>query len=525
MPPGVISTSTKHPIDPDDASRSTKRRKPTDPSIPTRFTPTVPDRVEPGPTDRKLAASLAALDHLSESYSALEELEHKLDWTLSRKHVEVTENHAGTRAHDVVQVPLRVHVEAVVRDQAYLLTPGELEQAGEIEHGDGPPPAETKVPRVEVKISGEILDNETFASSPFTAHFSRVTVESTSLPTSVSWTRPPPTASSSSPTSTTESKPNPTFPRVLNVSVPTSSTTALRILLHPHHPPGYERYALLPELAQLLDCAESDRIGVLERLWTYVREKGLILEPESSAANPTAGRAPGGGGPQQPQRTPAGHLAGGIKTDARLRKFFQNQAVVPFHHLPEYVNRWLAPISPRVIEVEVPIGAEQPLSLHTAYDVPLFLPSPHSASVRSIAQTFLSSFAPSTPLVHEVEALSDQIANSALSVSTHLANLHALVGFTRDPVQFLRTYLSSQASSLETVLSKSGRGDSSGLLGSGAMGVGTGWKEDMRASEKWDGEWVKEAVAVWDGRETEARIRAKTGGGAAVGAGGHAGRR
>lgn len=100
--------------------------------------------------------------------------------------------------------------------------------------------------------------------------------------------------------------------------------------------------ALLPEVANLLDMHQADRVTVLQGLWTYVKNNGLQHEDKRH-----------------------------IRTDQRLKKvrswsgfaclwpslivfcrpqLFANQEKVPFHHLPEYTNRLLVPAPPVLIE-------------------------------------------------------------------------------------------------------------------------------------------------------------------------------
>lgn len=57
------------------------------------------------------------------------------------------------------------------------------------------------------------------------------------------------------------------------MSFRSSSTTKLRLSLYLDHRP--ERFALAPRLASLLDLRESDRVGVLQALWSYIKMHGL----------------------------------------------------------------------------------------------------------------------------------------------------------------------------------------------------------------------------------------------------------
>lgn len=105
----------------------------------------------------------------------------------------------------------------------------------------------------------------------------------------------------------------------LLLSIPATSSTRLRISLYLHHTP--DRFALVPQLARMLDCQQAERGEVLAKLWGYVKANGLVLE------------GAGGG-------------SGGVRCEGPMRELFSNQGSVPFHHLPEYVNRFIGPLPP-----------------------------------------------------------------------------------------------------------------------------------------------------------------------------------
>lgn len=62
-------------------------------------------------------------------------------------------------------------------------------------------------------------------------------------------------------------------PSGLAFSFPTTQSTKLRLSLYVAHTP--ERFSLAPKVAQLLDLHESDRVGVVQALWSYVKSHGL----------------------------------------------------------------------------------------------------------------------------------------------------------------------------------------------------------------------------------------------------------
>ncbi|GAA5989045.1 hypothetical protein JCM10908_006283 [Rhodotorula pacifica] len=524
-PPAGI-TSRERPLSDGDADHRSSLslpalKQPTDRSLPLHFAPTTSG---PGPTDEKLAPSLEALDQLASSYARLQKVERQVDWTLARKAHEVTEQAAGSAVGrgQPFKRTLRLHVTTTTHDQSWQLSPEQLAQQadpgeGALAEAVGEKP---KTPRVDVRISGEVLEDPRYPSSstPFTQFLHRLVLETPSrdpstYPTGsqpLSWTRPPGPQSISS------------FPSAVETSLPTSSTLSLRLAVYLSHPAG-ERYSLHPELASVLDCAESDRVGVLEALWAYKKARGLVVEmgggeANANAANGTNGAAAAAAG--------GGSIKSGIKTDERTANFFGNMGMVAFHHVPEYLNRWLMPPSPRLINLVVLVDPAAPAVQHTAYDLDLFVPDPSQPALEACARTLASLLSTppisssSSPSSSQTEAallasLDAQIALDALSTTTHLRQLHALLAFTRDPITFLEHFVASQAGSLQQILGggAGGRGGTIAPLGMEKL-LGERWRDEIRRSENWEGAgngdsgdgdkgWVEDAIAVWAMREKE----------------------
>ncbi|GAA6050943.1 hypothetical protein JCM3770_005335, partial [Rhodotorula araucariae] len=309
-PPAGVSTRERDVGDGDDHYRNAKRRKPTDRSLPTSFTPALPPSVDLGASDLALAASLDSLDKLGDAYKRLQDIERKVDWTVARKAVEVTDKVSGAVGRgEPFRRTLRIHVTATARDQPWQLSRDELAKEGEkdaVSAGEVKPEAgadKIRVPRVEVRVTGEVLEDERYpaSSTPFTTFLHRLVLETPTRDPAVtpvgsqplSWTRP------------RELQPGAKLPSALETSHPLSApqdgetALQLRLALYVAHPAG-DRYALHPELASVLDTSEADRVGVLEALWAYAKSKGLVVEGLEGGA--------------------AGAAKSGIKTDDRLKK-------------------------------------------------------------------------------------------------------------------------------------------------------------------------------------------------------------
>jgi len=370
------------------------------------------------------------------------------------------------------------------------------------------------------------LQDERYPSSttPFTTFLHRLVIETPSRDPTVqpvgaqplSWTRPSPHGPPGA------APPPPKLPAALESSHPLSggpdTKLGLKLSLYLAHPAG-DRYALHPELANVLDTAEADRVGVLEALWSYAKSRGLVEENSDASA---AGAATA---PQQP----GAQVKSGIKPDDRLRKFFGNVGLVQFHHLPEYLNRLLLPPAPRQFVVSVPVSADaaaQPQ--HYAFDTPIYVPSPvqpaldtASRALSSLVNPAAAAAATSSPtgttgtssaavLAAELSALDDKLALNALAARQHAQQLHALQGFARDPRGFLERWVDSQAGALADVLAATSTGSarSAGALGGGSDGVlGPRWRDEIRKADSWDAPWVKEAVEVWALRDAEGKAQ------------------
>ncbi|SCV72924.1 BQ2448_6849 [Microbotryum intermedium] len=470
-----------------DGNDGLRQAKPTDRTLPSFDSISLP--TFDGPTAEKLNESTQSLHALAESYKSLQEIERKLDWNVSRKRIEVQEGLGGGRV-PATKRTLRVRLEIDVKDQPWRATAPQEEQA--IDLADGTNASSTKdsegdvdataddkpkldfvkgtgVPRFIVKVSGAVLDEPTKGPSlrrPLTTLVSRVVLDTDRDPTlhdrtgAIEWARPIPTTST----------PLPVLPKALSFTIPSSQPTTFKLSLYLDHRP--ERFALVPELATILDMRTGDRVGVLAALWSYIKMHGL-QDPDMKH----------------------------IRTDDRLRKLFSGQERVPFHHLPEYTNRLLLPHPPTVITQTLSLSSTDPTLQHLAFDMPIHI---ENASRHELEMILRSLNAPQ-PLIMQLD---ESIAASALEAkSSHLKRAF-LTAFASDPLTCLDNWLESQAEDMKVILH-----DGAEPRGSkGAIGGGVGWREEFRRGDKWEGEWVKEGASVWAQRSVEGRIREQVGG-------------
>ncbi|KAH9837641.1 BAR-domain-containing protein [Rhodofomes roseus] len=94
--------------------------------------------------------------------------------------------------------------------------------------------------------------------------------------------------------------------------------TKIRIILHLEQQP--EQYKVHPELGTLLGVKEDSRVGVVQALWNYIKVEGLQDKVDRRM----------------------------VRADAHLRPIFGAESVM-FQQLPELVNRYLLPPDPIIL--------------------------------------------------------------------------------------------------------------------------------------------------------------------------------
>lgn len=93
-----------------------------------------------------------------------------------------------------------------------------------------------------------------------------------------------------------------------------------------------------------------------------------------------------------------------------------------------------------------------------------------------------------------------QIALDATSIKQAQQKRTFLAAFASSPTEFLSSFLASQSRDLELILG----GDRATQA---AIGGGSTWREEIRSSDVWQGEWVKEGASVWSARGKEKELR------------------
>ncbi|KAF9236976.1 hypothetical protein BU15DRAFT_76343 [Melanogaster broomeanus] len=215
-------------------------------------------------TDKSIPNALSQLPEFaqeSKMYQDLLEMERKLDWTMSRKRVEVQDALART---PTTTRTLRVFLSHTVSGQAWQV--GETDGEGEavnFETGQG-------IPAWSLKVEGRLLEvpnqrsRDKVAPRKFSTFIKRMIVDLDRDPTLypdgniVEWPRPqgvqPPLDG-------------------FTIRRTGDQPTRVRIVIHLEQSP--EQYKLSPELANILGIKEESRIGVIQALWNYIKINGL----------------------------------------------------------------------------------------------------------------------------------------------------------------------------------------------------------------------------------------------------------
>jgi SWI/SNF-related matrix-associated actin-dependent regulator of chromatin subfamily D len=376
----------------------------------------------------------------SKMYQDLLEMERKLDWTMTRKKVEVQDALAKT---PTTTRTLRIFLSHTVSGQVWQAGDTVLTEGGEtpvnFENGQG-------IPAWAFKIEGRLLEvpnqraKDKGTPRKFSSFVKRMIVEldrdTTLYPDGniVEW------------------------PRVLPANPPLDGFTVrrmgdqptkIRIVMHLEHFP--EQYRVQPELGNMLGIKEESRVGVIQALWNYIKVQGLQDKVDRRL----------------------------IRADEYLKPILGADSMM-FQHIPELVNRYLMPPDPVVLHYTVN-PAVMPLERPSAWDVEIKM---EDVAMKTRMATMVLASKEST---QELTKLDEEIVLHTQSLHNSHLKRTFLQSFAEDPVQFIHTWLASQSRDLESI------------LGSGASEGATVRAEELRRSEFFTLPWVEEAVAVQEG--------------------------
>ncbi|KAI6115537.1 SWI/SNF complex 60 kDa subunit [Pisolithus croceorrhizus] len=400
-----------------DHLKTVKKRKLTDKSIPHALTQ-VPEFAQE-----------------SQMYQSLLEMERKLDWTMTRKRVEVQDalsrNPTTTRT-------LRVFLSHTASGQSWQVGDADGEPVN-FETGQG-------IPAWSFRVEGRLLElpnqrsRDKVAPRKFSTFIKRMVVELDRDPNLypdgniLEWPRA-----------------QGVQPALDGFTVRRTGDqpTRIRVVIHLEQNP--EQYKISPELGNVLGIKEESQIGVIQTLWNYIKINGLQDKVDRRR----------------------------IKADDHLRPIFGADTVV-FQQLPELINRYLTPADPVILHYTINPMVPPP-DRPQAWDIEVKM---EDTSLKSRMAVTVQATKDST---QDLSKLDDEIA--LLTQSLHNAHTKRifLQSFAEDPSKFIQNWLESQSRDLESI------------LGSGPSEGATIRAEELRRSDFFRLPWVEEAVAIQEG--------------------------
>ncbi|KAL9710743.1 SWI/SNF and RSC complex subunit Ssr3 [Leucoagaricus gongylophorus] len=241
----------------------------------------------------------------SQMYQSLLEMERKLDWTMTRKKVEVQD--ALSRTPTTTRT-LRIFLSHSTSGQVWQT--GTDQPTTNVETGEG-------IPAWSFKVEGRLLEpanqrsRDKTPQRKFSTLIKRMIIEIERDPTLypesniVEWPRAP-------------GQHNPSLDGFA-VRRTGDAPTKLRIIMFLDHFP--EQYKLSPDLSHVLGIKEESRLGVVQTLWNYIKLQGLQDKTDRRM----------------------------IHADEKLRTIFGSETIA-FQQIPELVNRHLGGSEPIVLQ-------------------------------------------------------------------------------------------------------------------------------------------------------------------------------
>ncbi|KXX81664.1 SWI/SNF and RSC complexes subunit ssr3 [Madurella mycetomatis] len=212
--------------------------------------------------------------------------------------------------------------------------------------------------------------------------------------------------------------------------------TNITINLYRHEDP--ERFELSPELAEIIDMREATRQEAVMALWEYI--KLMRLQEDEEKRN--------------------------FRCDELLRRLIHREV----GHIPQ-LNEYLTPHLKALPPVKLAYTIRVDEEFHkdpkpTIYDVRVAVDDPLRAKLLPFVQN--PQYA---AMLKEVAVLDEQLATLVQAVAHSKAKHTFLASMARDPVGFVRAWLSSQKRDLDIIMGEATRGAVTG--------------EDTTAGDEW----------------------------------------
>jgi SWI/SNF-related matrix-associated actin-dependent regulator of chromatin subfamily D len=225
-----------------------------------------------------------------------------------------------------------------------------------------------------------------------------------------------------------------------------------------------ERYRLSKPLSHVLDTDEEDRAGVMMGIWEYVKAKGLQQDDDERK----------------------------ITCDANLKACF-GQDTVFFPFVPQLVAPHLHPLPPiqlqytiRVDKAYIAPDADSgiPPSQPTVYDILVPLDDP----VRPLINTLFRQ-KDNIETLQTIQKIDEDIALLMRAIAASKAKHQFFTSMAKDPVNFVKRWISSQRRDLEVILGEA-------PLGVGEDGAGEEWRLGG-PNGVWGSDVARESVGLY----------------------------
>jgi SWI/SNF-related matrix-associated actin-dependent regulator of chromatin subfamily D len=231
-----------------------------------------------------------------------------------------------------------------------------------------------------------------------------------------------------------------------------------------------EIFRLSQPMAELLDTDEEDRAGVLMGVWEYARSQHLQQDDDERK----------------------------FACDAKLKALFNGADSFYFPNLPQLIKPHLTTLPPIQLQYTIRVDSDyispspdsgKPASEPTVYDVQVALDDPLQPLLHSILRSKHS-----TETLQHIHQIDDQIVLLMGAIGRSKAKHAFYTSMSKDPVAFVKRWLSSQKRDLEVLLGDATRGG-------GEDASGEEWKRGG-ADGPWGSEVARESVALWLARQS-----------------------
>ncbi|KAI1256703.1 hypothetical protein MGN70_001828 [Eutypa lata] len=205
----------------------------------------------------------------------------------------------------------------------------------------------------------------------------------------------------------------------------------ITINLFRHEEP--ERYAISPELEDIVDMTEATRQEIVMGIWEYIKLMGLQEDEEKRS----------------------------FRCDDLLRKAFNGIESGSIPKLHDYITPHLRPLPPVKLPYTIRLDEEfHKDSQPTVYDVRVAVDDP----LKEKMLAFLNN-AGYASMLKEVASLDDQLALIMQAVHKSKAKHVFLKSLSEDPATFVKDWLSSQKRDLDIIMGESMRGGGENVTG------------------------------------------------------------